>query len=51
MHSAWVSFIARGDPGWPQYELSQKATMRFDAVSRVVNDPRSAERALWDGAR
>jgi carboxylesterase type B len=51
MHSAWVSFITRGDPGWPQYELGQKATMRFDAVSRVVYDPRSAERALWDGAR
>jgi len=51
MHSAWVSFITRGDPGWPHYELGQRATMRFDLVSGVVNDPRSMERALWDGTR
>ena len=51
MHSAWVSFMTRGDPGWSAYELSRRATMRFDVVSRVVNDPRSAERALWEGAR
>jgi hypothetical protein len=25
--------------------------MRFDAISQVVDDPRSAERALWDGLR
>ena len=51
MHSAWVSFITRGDPGWSTYELSRRATMRFDVVTEVVNDPRSAERALWEGAR
>jgi len=51
MHSAWVSFMTRGDPGWSAYELSRRATMRFDVVSGVVNDPRSAERALWEGAR
>lgn len=37
--------------GWPEYELSQRATMRFDTVSRVVADPRSAERSLWEGTR
>lgn len=51
MHSAWVSFIARGEPGWPEYELTRRATRRFDTVSEVVNDPRSWERALWAGAR
>lgn len=51
MHSAWVSFITRGDAGWPQYELGRRATMRFDIDSRVVADPRSAERALWEGSR
>jgi para-nitrobenzyl esterase len=51
MHSAWVSFITRGDPGWSRYELSQRSTMRFDMVSQVISDPRSTERALWEGAR
>jgi carboxylesterase 2/para-nitrobenzyl esterase len=49
MHAAWVSFAASGDCGWPKYDLSRRATMRFDTVSKVVDDPRSAERALWEG--
>ena len=51
MHAAWVSFITRGDAGWPEYELGRRATMRFDSASLVVDDPRSAERSLWEGAR
>lgn len=51
MHAAWVAFATRGDPGWPRYDLSRRATMRFDTTSEVVNDPRSAERALWEGLR
>ena len=51
MHSAWVSFVTRGDPGWPEYELSRRATMRFGSISQVVDDPRAWERTLWDGAR
>ena len=45
MHAAWVAFAATGDPGWPKYDLERRATMRFDADSRVVEDPRSWERA------
>jgi carboxylesterase type B len=51
MHAAWVAFATSGDPGWPKYELSRRATMRFDTTSEVVDDPRAAERALWDGMR
>jgi para-nitrobenzyl esterase len=51
MHAAWVAFATRGDPGWPTYELSRRATMRFDTTSEVVDDPRSAERVLWEGLR
>ena len=51
MHAAWVSFATTGDSGWPQYDLDRRATMRFDTTSAVVDDPRSAERELWDGAR
>jgi para-nitrobenzyl esterase len=48
MHGAWVDFAATGDPGWPRYTLDRRATMRFDTASRVVDDPRPFERALWD---
>ena len=51
MHAAWVAFASSGDPGWPRYNLRRRATMRFDRVSRVVEDPRAWERALWTGIR
>jgi para-nitrobenzyl esterase len=51
MHAAWVAFAIRGDCGWPKYDLRRRATMRFDTTSEVVDDPRSAERALWEGVR
>ncbi len=51
MHAAWVAFATNGDCGWPRYDLSRRATMRFDITPDVVDDPRSAERALWEGAR
>jgi CheY-like chemotaxis protein len=51
MHAAWVAFATRGDPGWPQYDLSRRATMHFDTTSEVVDDPLSAERVLWEGLR
>jgi para-nitrobenzyl esterase len=51
MHAAWVAFATDGDPGWPRYDLSRRATMRFATTSAVVDDPQSAERALWEGVR
>jgi para-nitrobenzyl esterase len=51
MHAAWVAFATNGDCGWPKYDLSRRATMRFDITLEVVDDPRSAERALWEGLR
>jgi carboxylesterase type B len=47
MHGAWVAFATAGDPGWPAYGFDRRATMRFDKASTIVDDPRSAERALW----
>lgn len=49
--AAWVAFASRGDGGWPKYDLSRRATMRFDTTSQVVDDPQSAERAVWAGVR
>jgi carboxylesterase type B len=51
LHAAWVAFATQGDCGWPKYELSRRATRRFDTRSEIVDDPRSAERALWEGVR
>ena len=51
MHAAWVAFATTGDPGWPTYDLSRRTTMRFDAEPAIVDDPRAAERALWQGVR
>jgi para-nitrobenzyl esterase len=51
MHSTWIRFATDGDPGWPAYDLVRRATMRFDTTSRVVDDPRSWERELWEGIR
>jgi len=51
MHRAWVSFVRTGDPGWPRYDLGRRPVMRFADTCTVIDDPRPAERALWDGIR
>jgi para-nitrobenzyl esterase len=51
MHAAWVAFARTGDPGWPCYDPARRATMRFGEVCRVVDDPGSEERQLWEGVR
>jgi carboxylesterase type B len=51
MHAAWIGFATRGDPGWPKYDLTRRATMRFDTTPEVVNDLRAGERLLWEGVR
>ena len=51
MHKAWVSFVSTGNPGWAKYDLENRATMRFDTTSEVVNDPHADERKLWEHLR
>ena len=51
MHKAWCEFIKTGEPGWPAYDTSTRATMFFDDVCEVVENPDSEERAAWDGIR
>lgn len=51
MHRAWIDFVRDGDPGWPQYDLERRPTMRFDDDCGVIHDPDGAERAAWDGLR
>lgn len=49
MMAAFVSMARTGNPGaaWPQYTLPDRATMIFDATSRVEDDPRRWERELF----
>ena len=50
MAGAWVAFARTGNPNhtglpdWPAYDATTRATMIFDAESRVVNDPGGAQR-------
>lgn len=49
MSETLLRFAKSGDPGgaWPRYDLNRRATMVFDATSRVVDDPRKAEREYF----
>jgi para-nitrobenzyl esterase len=50
-HRVWVDFITRGDPGWPAYDTSRRATGLISDRITVADDPAAAERACWDGIR
>jgi len=53
MSALWASFAhtgqpsAPGQPAWPPYDLKDRATMLIDADCKVVDDPDSDERKLW----
>lgn len=51
MHASWVAFAKYGDLGWPRYDLKRHATMNFNVLLEVVDDPHQAERVLWEGRR
>ena len=54
MSEFWSTFArtgrpaAHGQPAWPAYTTEQRATMFIEAECRVVNDPFSLERQVWD---
>ncbi len=56
MSAALIAFARHGDPNhpglahWPRYDLERRATMLFDAESRVADDPRGDERRLYERA-
>ncbi len=53
MSEAFIALARTGDPNtptipaWTPYDLTRRATMVFDAETRLVDDPRGAERRLF----
>jgi para-nitrobenzyl esterase len=56
LSESFIALARRGDPNnpvtpsWPRYELNRRATLVVDAQSRLVDDPRGAERRLFAAA-
>ena len=54
MSEFWSTFArkgrpeAKGQPAWPPYTTEKRATMFIDANCKVVDDPFSLERQVWD---
>ena len=54
MMDAFIAFARAGDPNhdglpaWEPYDLERRRTMVFDDVSRAEDDPRGAERRLFE---
>jgi para-nitrobenzyl esterase len=51
MHRAWVAFATAGDPGWPRYDQDRRPVQHFGDTVEVLDDPRAAQRELWEGVR
>ena len=54
MSQMWATFArsgtpgAKGQPEWPAYDTTRRATMLINAECRVVDDPFALERSLWE---
>ena len=51
MHRDFVRFATTGDPGWPQYDSTERTTMIYDTASAPVRDAAGVEREAWVGRR
>lgn len=47
IRAAWTPFAARGDPGWPAYDIAHRLTRLFDTRPAVAPYPEEASRLLW----
>ncbi|HKR27717.1 MAG TPA: carboxylesterase family protein, partial [Acidobacteriaceae bacterium] len=54
MSEMWSTFARTGRPGatgqpeWPPYDTTRRATMLINADCKVVDDPFALERSLWE---
>jgi len=47
--TAWTSFAATGDPGWPAYDTASRIVRVFDTDPADAPYPEEASRAIWEG--
>jgi para-nitrobenzyl esterase len=53
MSRSWIAFAKTGNPNvaglprWPVFDLTRRATMVFNAETKVMDDPRGNERRLF----
>ncbi|MFC1408821.1 carboxylesterase/lipase family protein [Streptacidiphilus sp. N1-12] len=47
MRSAWTSFAAHGDPGWPVHDSGQRLVQCFDSRSAITAYPEERSRRIW----
>lgn len=47
MRTAWTSFAAHGDPGWPAFDAERRLTQVFDTRPAVTAYPEEVSRRLW----
>ncbi len=54
VQDAWIAFAKSGDPNhpalptWPAYRPEGRATLVFDEMTTVEDDPMKMERTIWD---
>ncbi len=55
MMDSWIAFARSGNPTpaggpeWPRYNSTQRPTMELGPEPRVLNDPLSEQRRIWNG--
>ncbi|WP_432993949.1 carboxylesterase/lipase family protein [Dactylosporangium sp. CA-233914] len=47
MRTAWTTFAAHGDPGWPAYDTEKRLTRIFDTHSVATAYPEENSRLIW----
>lgn len=50
IRTAWTSFAATGDPGWPRFDLQRRITRIWDVPHRDTEYPLAASRQIWERA-
>jgi para-nitrobenzyl esterase len=50
IRTAWTSFAATGDPGWPSYDLAHRLTRIWDTTPSDSIDPIAGSRRIWQHA-
>lgn len=53
MHQAWINYVRTGEPShdgigeWPAYDTERRPTMRFDEITKLVDDPGAQTHRAW----